>query len=149
MDTLRPFGKCAEHLWYFSRPEVTLKTIETRFFDAGKKYNRLYLGSYYCDHYFTQTRIEEYMDILRFQGITTCEQRWLFHPCFRQTMMQYAVWLWNCWIPRKALWMRLQWMTGEWHPWFLNWPASSWMQADFCRKTIEIPDTPIFWCRLC
>ena len=41
----------------FSRPEVTLKTIETRFFDAGKKYNRLYLGSYYCDHYFTQTRI--------------------------------------------------------------------------------------------
>ena len=50
----------------FSRPEVTLKTIETRFFDAGKKYNRLYLGSYYCDHYFTQTRIEEYMDILRF-----------------------------------------------------------------------------------
>lgn len=50
----------------FSRLEVTLKTIETRFFDAGKKYNRLYLGSYYCDHYFTQTRIEEYMDILRF-----------------------------------------------------------------------------------
>lgn len=50
----------------FSRPEVTLKIIETRFFDAGKKYNRLYLGSYYCDHYFTQTRIEEYMDILRF-----------------------------------------------------------------------------------
>lgn len=50
----------------FSRPEVTPEMIKTIFQGAGRAFNRLYFGSYYCDHYFTQAGMEPYLNLLRF-----------------------------------------------------------------------------------
>ncbi len=50
----------------FSRPEVTPETIETLLSGSGLEFNRIYLGSYYCDHYFTQAGLEPYRSLLRF-----------------------------------------------------------------------------------